>query len=199
MKTWQELDMTGQEELDNLITVRDLLAKHAAESVKLANAMNNPDVGYHSVMKSYTVDGLGLFNMSNSAVDYDVNELIHVLGAENVDNTPYHCGTVACIGGWCSLVAQGVVSLDSKEPVKLTYDMVETADGYVSQFSYEEDDDMMRRGPLRALFYPSIDSPYWGRISPKHAVTAINNVLEHGEPMWLDVLELGEEARNDQP
>lgn len=74
------------------------------------------------------------------------------------DSASTNCGTAACIGGWMA-----------KEMRKSAFDCVMNAEG-----------------SLKKLFFPQINYDRWDDITPKQAVTAINNFLKTGNPKWRE-------------
>lgn len=79
----------------------------------------------------------------------------------------YDCGTVACIGGWCSLVEQGA------DLNKITAKQVNVADDYVTSAT----------DSLRDLYFPPADIVYES-VKPEQAKEAITNFLKTGDPQW---------------
>jgi len=80
------------------------------------------------------------------------------------------CGTVGCIGGTAEVV------------------------GGLKMWSLSECAGAMGdTSGLYNLFYPhELDTPDgdddWGKITPKHAVKALQNYLTSGKPKWLEVM-----------
>ncbi len=74
--------------------------------------------------------------------------------------SPKECGTVACIGGWTGAM-MGMT--------------IDEAGDFVSKYEH--------RGKFKDLFFPSRDLKY-EKITPKHAVKAIDSFLETGKPNW---------------
>ena len=77
----------------------------------------------------------------------------------------YGCGSVGCIAGSMAIL------MGHKQPST-----------YTKQF-----DECSIRGTdkIAALFYPrTIGADKWYDITPKMAVTAIDNFLNHGDPKW---------------
>lgn len=109
---------------------------------------------------------------------------------ENFDMAKMHdtnsCGTVACIGGWMSIL------METEQPENL----------FSSGEKLDPKTDpnasclfVMSHGPCHDLFYPNIMSKGtswydWERISlfsREHAVEAIDNFLETGYPKWREI------------
>lgn len=92
----------------------------------------------------------------------------------------HNCGTIMCIGGWMkafelnlSKDATGNLIID-QESAGIIHRYVKTA-----------------QGNLRNLFYPNRGGHTLSTFNPvtrKHAVAAIDNFLEHGEPRWEKIL-----------
>lgn len=76
------------------------------------------------------------------------------------------CGTVACIGGHC-LILMGA-----------------DEDTSVSEIAEWLG---ISAGTALALFYPGVTSR-WFAITREQAIGAIQNVMEHGAPMWKEVM-----------
>lgn len=84
------------------------------------------------------------------------------------------CGSIACIGG-----SMGQIMFADNE----------TADVYVRTSRLNADDaSHAHSAVLHDLFFPnSLSSAGWVKITPRHAVKAIDNFLKDGNPRWLKV------------
>jgi hypothetical protein len=101
----------------------------------------------------------------------------NLFNMEQACKTDGGCGTVACIGGWMSIIMQRVQPT-AKGFYKLTNEQELISHSYVSKKDHTRD-------PIRELFYPGpIDSDYWGQITTRMAVDAIENFLTTGDPNW---------------
>jgi len=188
MKTAEELGLS-QEEYNALLKVRALLDSTPTErkevlfgneherrwTEELKNDPNNLDaVSYYVDEEELSVlDGFGGFNMQ------------YQCRAESVpDSRYYDCGTTACIAGW-----MGVFMWD-KPPVIgekhiVSAENQERITNFVNDF--DKDRGTRRYAAVCELFYPSAVSSY-SRITPQHAVQAIDSILETGEVNWRHIM-----------
>lgn len=95
------------------------------------------------------------------------------------DKTGYSCDTVGCIAGW----------LVHLEPNRSISDLTGTGARRLLKDEFEN-------GAVTDLFHPEIPITLWDTyvhgyepIEVRHAIEAIDNMLEHGEPRWEKVLE----------
>jgi hypothetical protein len=89
------------------------------------------------------------------------------------DNSPIHCGSVGCIGGWMFR------ALGENNPRTIQNQVL-----YPQRPSTPIPDEL--RAPLRNLFYPPTLAVYES-ITPVQAATAIDNLLRHGDPRWNEI------------
>jgi hypothetical protein len=132
-----------QEDYDALLETRELLASGCLEHTTDSRDIRDT--------KPRTKEPKAQFNM-------------------NIDASYNHCGTVACIGGWMSLLKQGAAKDIAKGKVPKR-EMVDFASMEVSEL-----------GLIGELFFPKIRD--WNVITPKIAVKAIDNFLTTGKPRW---------------
>ncbi len=96
----------------------------------------------------------------------------------------YHCGTVACIGGWMHLIDSvgfkvgGIYSFDETEAATEYVNSETDRSSYKDRSSHSE--------ALSDLFFPNIGSRY-EKITQKDAVIAIDKFLTTGEVDWSHV------------
>ena len=158
MKTFLELNIKKWE-YDALIKVRD----------KLATSV----FAYEGDFWENNEEGRGLlFNMN-----YTARTRTAWTDADDDQEEEYACGTVCCIGGWVKIENEGWKP-NAKGLIELTAEMQDSVDNYVDQ-DYGS--------PLRALYYPP-DRLDYDAIKPSHAVQAIDNFLNYGDPMWDDII-----------
>ena len=181
MKTYEELGIK-QAEYNALITVRDMLDRHAAESEALFAGIDTPWRALPHAANGHTINGLGVFNMSVPMLLPDESAIPHMTERGVKVKPSWHCGTVGCIGGWASLVMQGVITGNEHGPVNV--DMY--AANEASHFVRKHDE---RGSSLHELFYPYvIRSSRWRDITPRIAVQAIDNFMTKGDPDWPSLL-----------
>lgn len=181
MKTYEELGIK-QAEYNALITVRDMLDRHAAESEALFAGIDARWSALPNAANGHTINGLGVFNMSLPMVLPDADTIASMEDYGIKIKSSWHCGTVGCIGGWASLVMQDVITDNEHGPVNV--DMY--AANEASYFVRKHDE---RGSPLHELFYPYvIRASRWRDITPRIAVQAIDNFMTNGDPDWVSLL-----------
>lgn len=161
MRTAQELQIT-QTELDALIKVRDQLAKGAFAHGNPWDAVPAPNV----------------FNMGWGAKQL-----------QDASTGEYRCGSTCCIGGWMHVHMAGPMRANDQGYIFVD---VDRANAYVNH----------DKSPvLHPLFFP-LQSDQFGTelpgyedvsvsytdITPEHAIRAIDNFLETGDPDWPSIL-----------
>lgn len=126
----------------------------------------------HHTLKITFAEWLALIGVRNAmasgGITHDANGQSSVVPNEHTFNMNctgkvYNCGSVACIGGYMAM-AMGVGGADE-----------------ISDYVYG-------RERLRTLFFPSKCGHIYEKITPKHAIKAIDNFLTSGAPKWRDVL-----------
>ena len=87
----------------------------------------------------------------------------------------HNCGTVGCIGGWMAVIMHG--GLDDFNFDRMSDDVI----------SYVE---RGRSSALDKLFYPGgVHVDLWSEITPGHAIRAMDNFMNTGDPDWLSIMQ----------
>lgn len=101
----------------------------------------------------------------------------------------YDCGTVACIGGWCWLLANEKPIQETDTNVKYRQAAVDRA----SHFVWGHNDSDRAEG-LHELFYPpfehidGLEDVLFDDVTPQQAAKAIRNYIESDNPDWEKVM-----------
>lgn len=164
-KTAADLDITAEEHA-GLIQIMEHFRSRPPEHVRSQNYLSEQD------FKEPRAGTLGF------TMDYPLAAVVP--GTEDEVN-PYHCGTVACIGGHLSLHLQGL-PVTAAQTFEITPEHQAVADQYVMERQYGS--------PLSPLFYPPVGEIYsgcWHRLTPVAAADAIENFLKTGKPAWAEV------------
>lgn len=106
--------------------------------------------------------------------DKEFNALAKVLGmferneikADRFSMRALHCGTTACIKGWCQIVSMDI---------------------HMFQNCWDRESSSWRPNPINELFGYQGTAAREKR-TPSQAATALRNYLTHGEPRWAEAM-----------
>ncbi len=108
---------------------------------------------------------------NNAVVDakgvHETDEKTHKFNM-SVPCNARRCGSVACIGGTMAQI-MGMDAIDA------------------SSYVYEREPGTAKETPISRLFYPP-EKYDFDKITPAHAVKAIDNFLATGKPNWTKIL-----------